>query len=134
MFSFRYCNQRVLVYSYVGHYITEFSSEINGLRLNVPHSLALSSDGSKLYVADRENYRIVVYDTSTGIGSLFVPPGALHSAVYAISFSNGRGDWPMYAINGSEDNDASGFTIDKNGHIIDTWTPGNKVWNELISL
>lgn len=127
---FRYCNHRVMVYSYEGHFISQFESKVDQLTLNIPHSLALSRDGAELYVADRENYRIIKYNTTTGVGTVFVPPGGLDGAIYAISFSNRQGDWPLYAVNGSmaDNKDCSGFTIDENGRILGKWMPGAKVW------
>ena len=102
---------------------------IDNLDLMVPHSLALSKNGDELYVADRENGRIIKYDTRTGHGSVFVPPGVLGEAVYALTFATLDGDWPMYVVNGSMDKrkKAVGFTLDKYGDILNTWSPYNEV-------
>ena len=120
-----------MVFNQRGSYITQYSNAIEGLALEIPHSLALSSDGQKLYVADRENYRIVEYNTETGRGRVFVSPEKMGGAIFAISFSDKAGHWPMYAVNGSLDESMRcvGFTINKDGNVIGTWfpPPGNKV-------
>lgn len=128
-FLFRYCNHRIMVFTSKGSYITQYSAPIDGVSLQVPHSLALSSNGTKLYVADRENYRIVEYDTLTGNGKTFMPINKLGGAIYAITFSDRSGHWPMYAVNGSMDaqKKAVGFTIDERGEVIDTWSPHDRV-------
>ncbi|XP_003388865.3 PREDICTED: peptidyl-glycine alpha-amidating monooxygenase-like [Amphimedon queenslandica] len=120
-----YCNHRILVFSKKGSYITQYSNKVDGLQLEVPHSLALSSDGETLYVADRENYRIIEYNTLTGSGSVFVSSDKLGGAIYAISFADKARNWPMYAINGSMDERlrSVGFTINEEGNVVDTWYP-----------
>lgn len=123
-----------MLFNKKGSYITQYSNKIDGLQLEVPHSLALSSDGDTLYVADRENYRIVEYNTLTGSGRVFVPSDKLGGAIYAISFSDKARNWPMYAINGSMDERLTsvGFTINEEGNVIDTWYPTlNKKVSEL---
>ena len=104
-----------------GTYVRSFSSIVDGVKLNVPHSLALNGD--MLYVADRENGRIVRYNTSTGVGVVFVDRGPLGDTVYAITFSSSEEAWPMFAINGSGSYKGMGFTIDESGGVTDQWGP-----------
>ena len=56
-----YCNHRVAIYNgkhvYVGDAIVR-----DEMQLNVPHALAISMDGTELAVADRENYRVMLFD------------------------------------------------------------------------
>lgn len=114
-----------------GAFLYQFPSVLHGLQLFVPHSLALSHDGKQLYVADRENGRIVVYDTSTKEGRVFADiRSGLSGAIYAIAFGSSKSDWPLYAINGSlngriiVDSDKNlGFTINKDGVVTNTWGP-----------
>ena len=91
----------------------------------MPHSLALTNDGSQLFVADRQNGRIIVYNTTTHTGRVFVDSHQLNGLIYAIAFGNHDNDWPLYAVNGSdnEDDRCYGFTINKEGVVIDTWGP-----------
>ena len=125
IYLFRYCNHRVIVYSLNGVFRYEFPSFVGGKKLNVPHSLALSQDGHELFVADRENSRIILYDTISREGRVFVDSDVLGGAIYAISFGNLRGDWPLYAINGSMtgEDKAVGFTLHRDGSVINTWSP-----------
>lgn len=53
-----YCNQRVMVFSGAGKYLTSFGQEHN---LTVVHSLSLIEERNMLCVADRENARILCY-------------------------------------------------------------------------
>lgn len=53
-----YCNQRVMVFSGAGKFLTSFGQEHN---LTVVHSLALIEEANLLCVADRENARILCY-------------------------------------------------------------------------
>lgn len=117
-----YCNHRVVEYLLNGTYVRSLPSEVAGLRLFVPHSVALRDD--VLYVADRENGRIVSYNTTTGTAAVFVDTGAIGDTVYAITFSSHDGRWPMFAVNGSGSSyNGRGFTIDDKGDIIGEWGP-----------
>ncbi len=90
---------------------------MGGVFLSVPHSLALSTSQDELYVADRENKRIVSYKTATGEGSVFSNHGL--GRIFAISFSRG-GTWPLYTISMSRDN-VLGLSLDDDGNVINTW-------------
>ena len=85
-----------------------------------PHSLALSNDGTLLYVADRENKRIIVYDTISHAGRVF---GQFDSRIFSIALH--KQNQLLYAINGSIDvNDRCyGFTLNNDGDIVEVWGP-----------
>ena len=70
-----YCNQRVIRFDKTGKYIgnigretfSPFGSISPGPEdFNVPHDIKFSSDEKMLYVADRENGRIVSFETGVG--------------------------------------------------------------------
>ena len=44
------------------HAYVKHASMRDDQQLNVPHALAISMDGTELAVADRENYRVVLFD------------------------------------------------------------------------
>jgi hypothetical protein len=61
-----YGNARVCVFSYAGAFLREFGAAGTGEGLfRVPHSLVFDKRGL-LYVADRENSRVQVFDPSSG--------------------------------------------------------------------
>ena len=66
--------------------------------LFVPHSLALDSDERLLYVADRENRRIVSIETLNGKVHVFSAVFGL-GRVFGLGFSGvGEGGWPLMTI------------------------------------
>ena len=81
-----------------------------------------------LYVADRENHRIVSYDISNtnSHGKKFGQ--GMEGAPYAISFNGSSSSaisWPMYGIFGGEKDGKRlmGFVLDDNGKIVGSWGP-----------
>ena len=56
-----YCNHRIAIYNDKHAYVGDASMR-DDQQLNVPHALAISMDGTELAVADRENYRVVLFD------------------------------------------------------------------------
>lgn len=117
-----------MAYSLAGDFRYVFPSIIDGLRLFVPHSLTMINNGTELYVADRENQRIVVYNTITKEGRVFIEGNTWNTgSIFGIAFSkqNGINQWPLYAINGSVEGEdrCYGFTINEHGQVIDIWGP-----------
>lgn len=55
--------------------------------LNIPHAVSLAQKEKILYVADRENYRVLSYNSSTGT---FVKIFAeeLSARIFSVAFSN----------------------------------------------
>lgn len=123
-----------MAYSLTGDFLYAFPSVIEGLRLFIPHSLALNHNGTELYVADRQNQRIVVYDTITKKGRVFIDNSVLNGNIFGIAFSNrnGKNSWPLYAINGSinEADKCYGFTINEHGRVTDTWGPSEVCYTQ----
>ena len=92
----------------------------------VPHKLSLNAEQNRLFVADRENGRVVTYDTSTGVGSVFSDSDILDGKPYAV-YVNGSFDWPVYGVFGKslfrENEEVYGFTLDKDGNKLCVWGP-----------
>ena len=57
--------------------------------MTVVHSLALDEGGNRLFVADRENQRILIFDTMTGNYKSQIQ---LDQPVYAIAFEKTCGE------------------------------------------
>ena len=90
----------------------------------IPHSLALADGGRQLYVADRENERILRFDTHTRAGVVFSKGKQLRGAVFAITLAHSGSGWPMYVVNGSMDGSkAVGFSVNSSGDVVATWSP-----------
>ena len=71
---------------------------IEGKTLLIPHSLTLSPSEDQLFVADRENRRIVVMDIS-GAGSIRVLPVGGLDRVFAVGLSGlTPSGWPLLAL------------------------------------
>ncbi|XP_064390589.1 peptidyl-glycine alpha-amidating monooxygenase-like isoform X2 [Halichondria panicea] len=116
-----YCNRRVLKFSAQGTLMETWDGPVSSLPLFIPHKASLSRDQSTLYIADRENQRVLSYDTSTGAAMVF--SGPLESAVYAVCV-NGSGGWPMYGVYGGKPG-SMGFSLDSHGEVMNTWGPSN---------
>ena len=115
----RYCNHRILKFDAVGSLLETWDKPVHSVPLFIPHKLALSRDQTTLFVADRENRRVLTYNTHTGASRVF--SDSLDLAVYAI-YTNGSYDWPMYGVFGGEPG-SMGFTLSKEGELVTTWGP-----------
>ncbi len=111
----------------MGKLVGEWAGPVGGVLLSVPHSMALSASQEKLYVADRENRRVVSYETATGVGKVFSDKKGL-GRVFAVSFGQG-GSWPLYAISVSSslvqsgESESLGFSLNGDGEVTATWGP-----------
>jgi len=124
-----YCNQRIIKYSAAGNILEIWDQPVNNQRLFIPHSLALSSSSPrKLFVADRENHRIISYDTTSGNAEVVSASAVLRNRVFAISF-NGSNRWPLYGVFGprlsvkESEPGPMGFTVNEGGQLARTWGP-----------
>jgi len=54
----------------------------------IVHSLALDEDGGRLFVADRENKRVLVFHTNRGT---FLKKIDFENPVFAVAFNKGDG-------------------------------------------
>ena len=102
---------------------------MDGRFLYIPHSVTFSKAQNRLFVADRENGRIVSYDplTSNGKPEVFakgLTANGKWGSLYAISF-NGTGGWPLYAIGGpmKEDGKYWGHVVSRSGESSTAWGP-----------
>ena len=124
----RYCNHRVMKFSSKGRLLDVWDSSIAGKELFIPHKAILNAADTMLYVADRENQRIVLYDTLTGSGKEWSGKEELDGSPYAISFNSfsAGGDWYMHGVFGGIRKDGEslmGFTLNMNGKKMGTWGP-----------
>ncbi len=109
----------MLKFSAKGTLLETWDSPVASLPLYIPHKASLNRDQTVLYVADRENKRVLSYATSSGAVTVF--SGPMTSAVYGV-WGNGKGEWPLYGVFGGEKG-SMGFSLDKEGTTIDTWGP-----------
>ena len=110
-------NANGMVKSILGNY------PIDKKMLYVPHSLTLNPTQDILYVADRENKRIVSIEVSSGKVRVFSAERSL-GHVFGIVFSGmaGVGGWPVIAISGADDGETGyGVTIGPRGDIETAW-------------
>lgn len=121
--TYSYCNRRILKFSSAGTLLDEWSQEVKDVPLYVPHCLALSPDRKELYVADRENGRVLKYNTSSGRAELFSDSvEGFMGYVYAIAF-NSSDSWPLYAVNGPADRveQSHGLSQKEDGELAAVW-------------
>ena len=102
---------------------------MDGRFLYIPHSVTFSKAQNRLFVADRQNGRIVSYNplSESGEPEVFakgLTAGGKWGSVYAISF-NGTGGWPLYAIGGptKEDREYRGHVVSQSGERSISWRP-----------
>lgn len=94
---------------------------IKGETLFVPHSLALNPTEDLLYVADRENQRIVSIETSSGKVQVFSAERGL-GHVFGLCFSRVReGGWPLVTVSETSDGNGYGVAVGAKGDIETVW-------------
>ena len=74
-------------------------------------------------MADRENGRVLKYDTSLGKAMVFSESfEGFMGNVYAIAF-NRTSSWPLYAVNGPADSveESHGLSLQENGEVATIW-------------
>ena len=94
-----YCNSRIVKFNKNGEYITEWSSDDQGLPSHffVPHSLALHESQNLICVADRENYRVQCFDLNGNF--LFETSSEEFGPIYSVAFAANNAS-VLYAVNG----------------------------------
>lgn len=94
-----YCNSRIAKFNKAGEYLTEWSSEEEGMPSHffVPHSLALHETQNLLCVADRENYRVQCFDLAGNF--LHETVSADFGPIYGVAFAANNAS-VLYAVNG----------------------------------
>lgn len=128
-----YCNSRIAVFDSNGNYLRQYSIKNGGKQLKVPHSLLLIETLDLLCVADRENRRIVCFDSGLNqedghkegeIRSILTNEDM--GPVFAITYDSNKER--IYAVTGSDRKHRSlGFTFsadeNKFGQLIKIWKP-----------
>ena len=99
------------------------------ISLFVPHKAILNAAETILYVADRENYRVLSYDltktSSRGRELSSAMGGAPYSIAFNRSVSTGLA-WPMFGVFGGQRKEGKrlmGFTLDSHGKLVGSWGP-----------
>jgi hypothetical protein len=126
-----YCNSRIIKYSITvtsdGKHavikITEWGKTAGVMSIsrgpynfNVPHSLALAEDKNLICVADRENGRVLCFDTD-GNAKKEIQPEGFGSRIFGISYAKEQ----LYAVSGPEFNP---FAPKPVGYILDIESGG----------
>ncbi|XP_066599073.1 peptidyl-alpha-hydroxyglycine alpha-amidating lyase 1-like [Prorops nasuta] len=126
-----YCNSRIIKYSKDGERILVWgrhwsfietinygSPPVNALF--VPHSLALAEESNYLFVADRENGRILCYFASNGTFHKEYKNPIIGAKIYSIAYAQEK----IYLVNGPESVHTRGFVIDiDSGSILSQFGP-----------
>ena len=94
---------------------------VAGLYLHVPHKLFLSSPSSpspRLFLADRENRRVISFDPALQTVEVFA--SSLPGRVFAVAGnSSSSSEWPLYGVFGK----GKGFVLDQDGGVLRDWGP-----------
>lgn len=114
-----YCNSRILMFSAKGQMLMEINNEaLSGLpapnSFRIPHSVSLDEENQLLYVADRENGRVLVFSALFGKLSHSIS-GVFGETVYAVAYKDGY----LHAISGP--NSAKGFTYNVKTKKVVSW-------------
>ena len=83
-----YGNSRVVIYTYMGSYLSEFGKKghLPGA-FDLPHAITIDSK-DRIYVADRENSRVQSFDTSGKL--LTVWDDASFNKLYSVTYSDSQ--------------------------------------------
>ncbi|KAK6617165.1 hypothetical protein RUM44_005496 [Polyplax serrata] len=90
-----YCNSRIIKYNQNGQKLFEIGRTTIGnpqndlYMLNVPHAVTIGEKENVLYVADRENFRVISYNSTNG-RSKDVFAAELKRQVFSVALSNIR--------------------------------------------
>ncbi|CAF0952936.1 unnamed protein product [Adineta steineri] len=120
-----YCNSRIVKFDSNGKLIKQYQMPLGKMPLIVPHSLILIESLNLICVADRENQRIVCFNTKNDEGNVkYIIENTLLNTVYAITYDSTRNY--IYAISGkTRFSPAIGYTFSANpksfGNLISTW-------------
>lgn len=113
-------------YNSQGELAEVWEAAVAGRHLFVPHKAILNAANDILYVADRENNRVLSFVTSEGGHGRVLSDEStmLGGSPYAISFNSSASNWPMYGVFGGVAKDKlMGFALDETGNKIGTWGP-----------
>ncbi|KAF3423168.1 hypothetical protein E2986_05440 [Frieseomelitta varia] len=125
-----YCNSRIIKFNAKGERILKWGRTTYAERdpvpnaFNVPHALVLASELNLLFVADRENGRVVSFFANNGtFYKKYKDFKRIGPLIYSVAYAKGR----LYLINNpsSYNIHVQGFVLDINsGNILFTFRPG----------
>ncbi|XP_014205256.1 peptidyl-alpha-hydroxyglycine alpha-amidating lyase 1 [Copidosoma floridanum] len=132
-----YCNSRVIKFNKNGERILQwgrtwgmegkamYNNPAPQNALLIPHSLALAQEHDFIFIADRENARIVCIFASNGTFHKEYKHPAFNGAIYSIAYANNR----VYLVNGArypENTHTRGFVLDINtGELLSQFAPSS---------
>ncbi|XP_076667852.1 peptidyl-alpha-hydroxyglycine alpha-amidating lyase 1 isoform X2 [Andrena cerasifolii] len=131
-----YCNSRIIKFNVKGQKILQWGRSWEGEgRMNgqappsyafcIPHALALASEFDLIFVADRENGRVLSFLTNGTFHKEYKHP-AMGTKIYSVAYAKER----LYLINGPDANNVRirGFVLDVNsGDILSQFGPEQKM-------
>ncbi|XP_063995719.1 peptidyl-alpha-hydroxyglycine alpha-amidating lyase 1-like isoform X2 [Diachasmimorpha longicaudata] len=128
-----YCNSRIIKFNLKGERISQFGrawsvgihpQQPSAYSLYIPHALALAEDLGFLYVADRENGRILCFHAQNESFHREYRHPAVGSKVYSVAYAKGR----IYTVNGNDylqSFHVRGYSLDVNsGDVVSQFGPG----------
>ncbi|XP_058797176.1 peptidyl-alpha-hydroxyglycine alpha-amidating lyase 1 isoform X2 [Phymastichus coffea] len=131
-----YCNSRIIKFNKDGERILKWgrswaldqrvlsSNEPPKNAFLIPHALALAEEHDLVFVADRENARIICNHASNGSFYKEYKSPMLGAAVYSIAYANNK----IYLVNGNrylENMHIRGYVLDMySGEILSQFAPG----------
>uniref|UniRef100_A0A7E4W9E0 Peptidylglycine monooxygenase n=1 Tax=Panagrellus redivivus TaxID=6233 RepID=A0A7E4W9E0_PANRE len=115
-----YCNNRVLHFSKSGRLLhnwgtasTAASREVSRLTLgafNLPHDISLDDEHERMYVADRENGRVQVFDYA-GNALSAIGDSRFFGNVYSVDYCPGHGLFFVPGLPTSEETELNVYTV-----------------------
>lgn len=121
-----YCNSRIVMFDEKGTFLMEFATKD---WLTVPHGLSLDEDNNCLYVADRENYRILCYSALPSKGRVGIKNTSfdVRKGTMGRVFGVAQAGESIFAITGSGDEENvpanALLQVNRRGDVIKTWRP-----------
>ncbi|UJR26625.1 hypothetical protein I4U23_007943 [Adineta vaga] len=125
-----YCNSRIVKFDSKGKFIKQYRMPVGEKQLLIPHSLVLIESLQLICVADRENRRIVCFNTKTNEGKVkFIIEHPSIKTIYAITYNSNKNH--LYAVSGKNQMmEAVGYTFSTNldsfGKLLSIWKPQEK--------
>lgn len=128
-----YCNSRIIKFNAKGEIILQWGRHVNGNIydlthlssnvFNIPHALALASELNLLFLADRENGRVLSFFATNGTFHKEYKHPIIGTKIYSVAYARER----LYLVNGPDPNykiHIRGFILDVNsGNITSQFGP-----------
>ncbi|XP_076631155.1 peptidyl-alpha-hydroxyglycine alpha-amidating lyase 1 isoform X1 [Colletes latitarsis] len=133
-----YCNFRIIKFNAKGERILHWGRHWNGQgsmyaqsppvnAFLIPHALALAPEYNLIFVADRENGRVLSFSTNNGTFQKEYKHPAIGTKIYSVAYAKDK----LYLINspeGIERAHAQGFVLDVNsGNILSQFEPNHNM-------